>query len=62
MTVGMWLVSNRKSMGKNGIKNRPGGHLVFLNEPKINRNEGIDARKDLSKCGEDPGRIVLVML
>ena len=62
MTVGMWLVSNRKSMGKMKWKNRHGGHLVFLIEPKINRNEGIDARKVLSKCGEDPGRIVLVML
>ena len=39
-----------------------GRHLVFQNEPKINRNEGIDARKVLSKCGEDPGRVVLVML
>ena len=59
MTVGMWLVSNRMSMGKIEKKNRHGGHLVFLNEPKINRNEGIDVRKVLTKCSEDPGRIVL---
>ena len=43
-------------------KNRHGGHLVFLNEPKINRNKGNDVRKVLTKCGEDLGRIVLVML
>ena len=49
-------------MGKIEYKNRHGGHLVFLNEPKIHRNEGIDVRKVLTKCGEDPGRIVLVML
>ena len=43
-------------------KNRHGSHLVFLNEPKINRNEGIDVGKVVNKCGEDPSRIVLVML
>ena len=37
-------------------------YLVFPNEPKSNRNEGIDVRKVLCKCGEDPGRIVLVMV
>ena len=57
----MWLVCSRKAMGKMKQKNRHGGHLVYPNEPKSNRNEGIDVRKVLTKC-EDPGRIVLVKL
>ena len=49
-------------MGKMKYKNRHGCHFVFTNEPKSNRNEGIDVRKVLAKCAEHPGRIVLAML
>ena len=43
-------------------KNSNGGHLVFPNEPTSYKDERIDIRKVLTKCGEDPGRITVAML
>ena len=36
--------------------------MLFPNEAKSNINKGMDVRKVLAKCGENPGRIVLAML
>ena len=51
--LGCWDVAilQKKVNGKMKKKNWHGGQY-----------EGIDVRKVLTKCGEDPGIIVLVML